>query len=149
MNKLKGLAPWDSCVYARSVDSQVCLHSLQPLHNPRLPMYGIDLRSTLSLTLLRCLWCPAPMCSWELCSKAIFGKFGVIKNSQKGQFLCTRFSHFEHIVAKCGIFKIAFVANLVCSAPYRKLQLIYLPILATVIIFTSDDLVTLSQSCQN
>ncbi len=39
----------------------------------------------------------------HVCSKAIFGKFEVIKNSQKGQFLCTRLSHFEHIVAKCGI----------------------------------------------
>ncbi len=42
----------------------------------------------------------------ELCSKAISGKFGVIKNSQKGQFLCTRLSHFEHIVAKCGVIKL-------------------------------------------
>ncbi len=45
------------------------------------------------------------MCYNKLCSKAIFGKFGIIKNGQKGQFLCTRLSHFEHIVAKCGIFK--------------------------------------------
>ncbi len=32
-----------------------------------------------------------------------------------------------------------------CSAPYRKQQLIYLPILAIVIIATSDNLVTLSK----
>ncbi len=42
------------------------------------------------------------------------------------------------------VIKNAFIANLVCSAPYRKQQLINLPILAIVIIATSDDLVTLS-----